>query len=81
MLNFILWLLFGAIAGFIASYIMKENSGTVKNIILGVIGGFVGGIVFKLVVFKTVSNFSFASILVAVVGACICIWVGRKLFR
>ena len=58
---------------------MKEKSGTLKNIILGVLGGFVGGFVFKLVGFHA-DNF-IGNLIVAVVGACICIWLGRKFFK
>ncbi|MBE5846024.1 MAG: GlsB/YeaQ/YmgE family stress response membrane protein [Butyrivibrio sp.] len=71
-------IILGAIAGYIASKIMKENSGTLKNIILGVLGAFVGGAVFGLVGFTATSLIG--SLIVSVVGACICIWLGRKLF-
>ena len=39
----------GAIAGFIATGIMKERSSWIKNILLGILGGFVGGLVFGLI--------------------------------
>lgn len=75
----LIWsLIFGAIAGFIATGIMHERSSWVKNIILGIIGGFVGGLVFGLVGFRATGTVS--SLIVSVVGACICIWLGRKLF-
>lgn len=75
----IIWgLILGALAGFIASNIMKEKSGTVKNIILGLLGGVVGGFVFKIVGFAATGLIG--SLIVSVVGACICIWAGRKLF-
>ena len=44
MLNFILYLLFGALAGFIAGKIMRGGGfGIIVNIIVGIIGGFIGG--------------------------------------
>ena len=46
-MNLIWGLILGAIAGFIASKLMSEKSGTIKNILLGIGGGFVGGLVFK----------------------------------
>ena len=74
----IIWgLIVGAFEGFIASYIMKEKSGTLKNILLGLGGGFVGGLVFK--VLGLTASGLFGSLIVSVVGACICIWLGRKL--
>lgn len=78
-MGIIFGLIIGAIEGFIASKIMNEKSGTIKNIILGIAGGFVGGFVFRLAGFAA-TNF-IGSLLVSVVGACICIWLGRKLFK
>ncbi len=72
-------LILGAIAGFIASRLMNEKSGTIKNILLGIGGGFVGGLVFKLIGFAPTNIIG--TLLVSVVGACICIWGGRKLFK
>jgi uncharacterized membrane protein YeaQ/YmgE (transglycosylase-associated protein family) len=56
---------------------MGEKSGTLKNMILGVLGSMVGHFLFKLIGF-TATGF-IGSIIVSVVGACICIWLGRKL--
>ena len=59
--------------------LMNENSGTIKNILLGIGGGFVGGLVFNLLGLS--ANGLIGSLLVSTVGACICIWAGRKLFK
>ncbi len=72
-------LIIGAIAGFIATYLMGEKSGWIKNILLGIGGGFVGGFIFKLIGLGGPTNV-IGSIIVGVVGACICIFAGRKLF-
>ena len=72
-------IILGAIAGFIATYLMGEKSGWVKNILLGIGGGFVGGLVFGLLGFSTTSVIG--NLIVGVVGACICIFAGRKLFK
>ena len=57
---------------------LSEKSGMIKNILLGIGGGFVGGLVFKLIGFSATGLLG--SLIVSVVGACICIWAGRKLF-
>lgn len=46
-MNFILWLIIGALAGWIASMIMKTNAeqGLLIDIIVGIIGAFIGGFV------------------------------------
>ncbi len=72
-------LILGAIAGCIGSFLMNEKSGLLKNILLGIAGGFVGGFLFKLIGFHATNLI--ASLIVSVVGACICIWGGRKLFK
>lgn len=80
MLGLIIGVILGALEGFIASYLMGEKSGTLKNIILGLLGSFVGGLVFRLIGFSA-AKFSIAGIIVSVVGACICIFIGRKLLK
>lgn len=75
----LIWsLILGAIAGFIATGIMQERSSWIKNILLGIGGGFVGGLVFSLV--GMTAHGTIANLIVSIVGACICIWLGRKLF-
>lgn len=74
-MNFILWIVFGAIAGWLASIIMKTNagSGLIVNIIVGIIGAFLGGWLFALAGGKGVTGFNLYSMFVAVVGAAILI--------
>ena len=75
----LIWsIILGAIAGCIATAIMQENTSWVKNILLGILGGFVGGWLFSLVGFRATGLIG--TLIVSVVGACICIWLGRKLF-
>jgi len=74
-------IIIGAIAGWIAGKIMKSGGGLFKNIIVGVIGSFVGGLIFQFLGFGSVMTFSLAGIIVAVIGACICIAIVRALAR
>ena len=64
---------------YIAGRIMGSETSTVRNIVLGILGGFVGSIVFGLIGLSATGIVG--EILVSVVGACICIWIGRKLFN
>ena len=76
----LIWsIILGAIAGCIATGIMHEKTSWIKNILRGILGGFVGGWVFSLIGFR--ANSTIATLIVSVVGACICIWLGRKLFN
>jgi uncharacterized membrane protein YeaQ/YmgE (transglycosylase-associated protein family) len=66
------WLVFGALAGWVASMIAGTNDrqGCLTNIVIGIVGAFLGGFVIE---FATGSKFGFSwnlnSFVVAVVGA------------
>ena len=70
------WLVVGAIAGFLASLITGSREGLVMMIVLGIVGAIVGGWlaadVFKI---ANVTGVNTTSIIVAVVGAVIVIFV------
>lgn len=78
-MGIILWIVFGAIAGWIASVIMKTNysQGTLSDIILGIVGAVVGGFMMGLVGQSGVTGFNVNSMVIAVVGAIVVIYVGR----
>jgi len=80
-MGILLWIIFGAIAGWIASVIMKtdNNQGTMMDIVMGIVGAIVGGFVMGLVGQSGVDGFNLRSMLVAVIGAVIVIYVGRML--
>ena len=50
LINILVWIIVGAIAGWLASIVMKTNSqqGLLLDIVVGIIGGFIGGIVLNL---------------------------------
>ena len=72
-------LIMGALVGWIAGKVMNTDGGLLRNIVVGIVGSFVGSFVFGLLVFYAYGFF--ANLLVSVVGACLFIWLGRKLFR
>lgn len=80
-MGIILWIIFGALAGWIASLIMKTdaNQGMFMDILLGVIGAVVGGFVMNLFGQAGVTGFNLYSLVVAVVGAILVIAVGRMI--
>jgi len=80
-MGIILWIIFGAIAGWIASMLMGTDSGqgTIGDIIMGIIGSVVGGFIMNLVGKSGVSGFNLYSLFVAVAGAVVVIYIGRKL--
>jgi uncharacterized membrane protein YeaQ/YmgE (transglycosylase-associated protein family) len=77
------WIVFGIIAGFIASKIVnKQGEGIVLDCILGIVGAVVGG---YLVSFFTgapwESGFNIPSMIVAIVGAIIVLALYHAVFR
>lgn len=74
-MNFLLWIIFGAIVGWVASMLMKTNDqqGLVKNIVFGIIGAFLGGWLFEMFGAEGVTGFNLYSFVVALVGAVIVI--------
>jgi uncharacterized membrane protein YeaQ/YmgE (transglycosylase-associated protein family) len=77
MINFFLWLLFGALVGWLASLVMRTDAqqGLLLNIVVGIVGAFLGGLVFSFMGFGGASindnTFNLSSLLVSFVGAVI----------
>jgi uncharacterized membrane protein YeaQ/YmgE (transglycosylase-associated protein family) len=71
------WIVVGAIAGFLANAITGTRDGLVLMIVLGIVGAVVGGWVAgpKLLNIASVTGINLTSIVVAVVGALIVIFV------
>ena len=80
-MNILLWIILGAIAGWIADLVMHSDHGLVEDILLGVIGSFVGGYIFSFFGQPGVTGFNFYSVIVAAVGAAALIFLGRLLHR
>ena len=81
-MGFIAWLVLGALAGFIASKIVdKEGKGLLLNIVLGIVGAEVGGWLFRFFGMSGVTGFNLYSLLVAVLGAVILLFIYHRLIR
>jgi uncharacterized membrane protein YeaQ/YmgE (transglycosylase-associated protein family) len=72
----------GLIAGFIASKIVnKTGEGVILDIILGIVGSVVGGWLFQTFGMSGVTGVNVYSILVAVVGAIVVLFIYHVLVR
>jgi uncharacterized membrane protein YeaQ/YmgE (transglycosylase-associated protein family) len=85
-MNFILWLIAGAVVGYVASVIMKTNSqqGLVLDIVVGVVGAFLAG--YFLTPFFGIgtinqNNFSLPALLVSLLGAVILLAIVKAINR
>ncbi len=68
------WIVFGALAGWVASIIVgaNERRGCLFNVLVGVVGAFLGGIIVEFITSNSVSiAFNLRSFVVAVLGAVI----------
>jgi uncharacterized membrane protein YeaQ/YmgE (transglycosylase-associated protein family) len=78
-MGILLWIIFGAIAGWVASSLMGTNDGLVMNIALGIIGAILGGWLMSFIGESGVTGFNLYSFLVAIVGAVVLISIARAL--
>jgi uncharacterized membrane protein YeaQ/YmgE (transglycosylase-associated protein family) len=78
----IAWIVLGLIAGFIASKMVNNSGdGVVLDIGLGVVGAIVGGWLFNTFGMARVSGLNLYSLLVAVLGAVVVLFVYHALIR
>ena len=73
-MGIVLWLIFGAVAGWIASLINHTDGqqGWLGNIIMGIVGALVGGFLWGLISDDGFdAGFNLGSLIIAVVGALI----------
>ena len=76
-MGILLWIVLGALAGWIADIIMKSSHGMIEDIVLGIVGAFVGGFVMNFFGQPGVTGFNIYSLIVAVIGAIVLIFIGR----
>jgi uncharacterized membrane protein YeaQ/YmgE (transglycosylase-associated protein family) len=77
------WIIFGALAGWIASKLVgrDRSMGVVANIIVGVIGAAVGGWLSSLIFgVDGITGFNLSSMLIAIGGSCLLLFLfgGRR---
>jgi uncharacterized membrane protein YeaQ/YmgE (transglycosylase-associated protein family) len=73
-MGIIAWLIFGSLAGWVASMIAgtNERQGCLLNIVVGVIGSFIGGFLYSFFTgAQFIAEFNIGSFVVAVIGAVI----------
>jgi uncharacterized membrane protein YeaQ/YmgE (transglycosylase-associated protein family) len=89
MVNFIVWIIVGAVIGWVASSLMGRREGLLLNIIVGIVGAFLAGIVLTPYFgISTINqnNFSFPALMVSLLGAIILLAIvslfqRRRVFR
>ncbi len=82
-MGIILWIIFGALVGWVASLIMKTDAeqGALLNVVVGVIGAIVGGWIMSSIGQTAVTGFNIYSFLVALLGAIVLIGLVKAVRR
>jgi uncharacterized membrane protein YeaQ/YmgE (transglycosylase-associated protein family) len=82
-MGIIIWIIFGALAGWISSMFMNtdDSQGALGNILMGIVGSIVAGYLMPLLGMSGVTGFNLYSVMVAVIGAIVVIAVVRMIRR
>ena len=80
-MNILLWLVLGALAGWIASLIMGTREGIIMDIVIGILGALAGGFIMSFFGESGVNGFNLYSIIVAVLGAVVLLGIYRTFRR
>ena len=82
-MSILAWIVLGLIAGAIAKAIMPgdDPGGIIVTILIGIVGAFLGGFLGSMITGTGLTGFSLWSILLAIVGALILLWIYRMTTR
>lgn len=75
------WIVFGLIAGALAKWIMpgKDPGGMIVTMLIGIAGAVVGGFIGNFLGFGGISGFDLRSMLIAIGGALLLLFLYRKM--
>lgn len=82
-MGIIAWVILGALAGWIASMIMKTDAeqGAIANIVVGVVGALLGGFIVDMFGGESVTGLNLYSLLVSVAGAVVLLFFYKMLSK
>lgn len=84
MISILLWIVLGALAGWIASKIMNTDAqmGAIANIIVGILGAIIGGFLMQMLFgVDTATGFNVGSLLTAILGAVVLLFIVKLFTR
>ena len=82
-MSWIIWIILGLIAGIIAKLLMpgRDPGGFIITIILGIVGALVGGFISVKLGFGDVTGFNLPSVIIAVLGSMLLLFIYRMVKR
>jgi uncharacterized membrane protein YeaQ/YmgE (transglycosylase-associated protein family) len=79
-MSIVSWVLLGLIAGFIGSKLVNsQGQGLWLDIVLGIVGAIVGGFLFSIFGAEGITGFNIYSMIVAIVGSVVVLWIYHAL--
>jgi uncharacterized membrane protein YeaQ/YmgE (transglycosylase-associated protein family) len=77
------WIVLGIVAGAIAKALMpgRDPGGIIVTMLIGIVGAFLGGFLGNLITGSGLNGFSLWSIILAVVGSMLLLWIYRMTTR
>jgi uncharacterized membrane protein YeaQ/YmgE (transglycosylase-associated protein family) len=82
-MGIVAWIVLGLIAGAIAKALMpgRDPGGIIVTILIGIVGAFLGGFLGNLITGSGLNGFTLWSIVLAIVGSIILLWIYRAATR
>jgi uncharacterized membrane protein YeaQ/YmgE (transglycosylase-associated protein family) len=81
-MSILAWIVLGLLAGFIGSKLVnKSGEGLIGDILLGIVGAVIGGWLFERFGASGVTGLNLYSLLVAVIGAVLFLFLYHAIFR
>ena len=82
-MGIVAWIVLGLIAGAIAKALMpgRDPGGIIVTILIGIVGAFLGGFLGNLITGTGLNGFTLWSIVLAIVGSIILLWIYRAATR
>ncbi|KKR20822.1 MAG: Transglycosylase-associated protein [Parcubacteria group bacterium GW2011_GWE2_39_37] len=80
-MEIIIWIIMGAVVGWVASMIMGTSEGLLLDIVIGIVGAVIGGWLMGYFGYGGVSGFNLYSFIVALLGAIILLAIVKAIRR
>ena len=76
-MDILTWIIVGLVAGVLASLVVGGGFGIIADIVIGIVGAFLGGFLGNMIAGTGLNGFSLWSVVLAVLGAMLLLWIYR----
>ncbi len=82
-MSWLVWIGLGLVAGILAKWIMpgRDPGGIIITIVIGIVGALLGGFISAQLGFGAVTGFDIRSVIIAVLGAVLLLFIYRRIKR